>query len=162
MTEAVKKIAELIKDIDFGMLTSVDSDGTLHSRPMSCNREVEFDGTVWFFTSTKTHKVEEITRRPQVNVSFADPKRQTYVSLTGTAELVQDKAKIKELWQPELKAWFPQGVDEPDIALIKINAESAEYWDSPSSPVAHVIGLVKALATGKQAHVGENETVNLA
>jgi len=159
--ENVKTVAALIKDIDFGMLTSVDADGTLHSRPMSCNKEVEFDGDVWFFTYGHTHKVEEIQAHPQVNVSFANPKSQTYVSLAGTAQLIRDKAKIEELWQPQLKAWFPKGTNEPDIALLKVTAHSAEYWDAPSSAVAHAVSLVKALATGKPAQPGENETVEL-
>ncbi len=159
--ENVQKIAKLIKEIDFGMLTTVDASGRLNSRPMSTNKKVEFDGDVWFFTYGDTPKVHEIETKPYVNVAFADPKSQTYVSLSGRAELVRDKAKIAELWEPELKAWFPKGLEEPDIALLKINAEQAEYWDAPSSPVAHAVSLVKALATGQAAHPGENEKVSL-
>ena len=158
----VKKLAELIKGIDFGMLTTYDADGRLYSRPMSHNGNVEFDGDVWFFTYANSHKVHEIETRPQVNVSFSSPKDQTYVSLAGRAELVRDKAKIQELWTPSLKAWFPDGVDTPDIALLKINAEKAEYWDSPSSPVAHVVGLVKSLVTGGPDNVGDNKKVDVA
>jgi len=157
----VKKIAELIKEIDFGMVTTFDAEGRLHSRPMSCNKKVEFDGDVWFFTYGNSPKVHEIERKPYVNVSFTDPKSNTYVSLSGRAELVRDKAKIAELWEPELKAWFPKGIDEPDIALLKINADQGEFWDAPSRVVAHVISLAKAVTTGKPAHPGENEKVAL-
>lgn len=159
--ESVAKIAALIKEIDFGMLTTVDAEGRLHSRPMSTNKEVEFDGDVWFFTYASTPKVYEIERRPYVNVAFSDPKGQTYVSLSGRAELVRDRAKLEELWKPELKAWFPKGLDEPDIALLKINADQGEYWDAPSSIVAHAISLVKAVTTGSAAHAGENEKVDM-
>ena len=159
--EQVKKIAALIKSIDFGMLTTLDSEGRLHSRPMSSNKEVEFDGDVWFFTYGNSPKVYEIENRPYVNVAFSDPKSQTYVSLSGRAELVRDHEKIKELWQPSLKAWFPNGVDEPDIALIKVNADQAEYWDNPASPIAHAISLAKVALTGKAAQPGENEKVDL-
>ena len=159
--EAVAKIGELIKDIDFGMLTTVDAEGRLHSRPMSTNKKVKFDGDVWFFTYASTPKVYEIEKKPSVNVAFADPKGQTYVSLSGRAELVRDPAKLKELWTPELKAWFPKGLEEPDIALLKINAEHGEYWDAPASIVAHAISLVKAVTTGSPAHPGENEKVDL-
>ena len=160
-SDSVKKIAELIKDIDFGMLTSVGEDGRMHSRPMSSNKKVEFDGDVWFFTYGSSPKVHEIENKPYVNVSFSDPKSQTYVSLSGRAELVRDKAKIEELWEPALKAWFPKGVDEPDIALIKINADQGEYWDSPSSPIAHAISLAKVALTGKPDQPGDNEKVSL-
>lgn len=157
----VKKIADLIKSIDFGMLTTLDAEGRLHSRPMSSNKEVEFDGDVWFFTYASTPKVYEIENKPYVNVAFSDPKSQSYVSLSGRAELVRDPEKIKQLWQPSLKAWFPKGVDEPDIALIKINADQAEYWDSPASPIAHAISLAKVALTGQAAQSGENEKVSL-
>ena len=159
--ESVKKIADLIKSIDFGMLTTLDAEGRLHSRPMSSNKEVEFDGDVWFFTYASTPKVYEIENKPYVNVAFSDPKTQTYVSLSGRAELVRDQEKIKQLWQPSLKAWFPKGVDEPDIALIKINADQAEYWDSLASPIAHAISLAKGALTGQPAQSGENEKVDL-
>ena len=157
----VKKIADLIKSIDFGMLTTTDADGRLHSRPMSSNKEVEFDGDVWFFTYGNTPKVYEIENKPYVNVAFSDPKSQNYVSLSGRAELVRDPAKLKEHWQPSLKAWFPKGLEEPDLALIKINADQAEYWDSPASPIAHAISLVKVALTGKSVQAGENEKVAL-
>lgn len=160
-SEDVKKIAQMIKGIDFGMLTTRDDDGMLRSRPMSTNGNVEFDGSVWFFTYGNSHKVLEAQKNPQINVAFSDPKRQNYVSLSGTATLVRDKAKIEELWEPSLKAWFPDGVDTPDIALLKVTAHKGEYWDAPSSVVAHAIGLVKNLATGGGAHVVEDKKVDL-
>ena len=157
----VKKIADLIKSIDFGMLTTLDAEGRLRSRPMSSNQEVEYDGDVWFFVYGSKPKVYEIEKKPYVNVTFSDPKTQTYVSLSGRAELVRDPEKLKELWRPSLKAWFPKGLDEPDIALIKVNADQAEYWDSPVSPIAHVISIAKAALAGQAAQSGENEKVNL-
>ncbi|RUT07111.1 general stress protein [Dulcicalothrix desertica PCC 7102] len=160
--DSIKKVRELIKDIDYAMLTTVDSEGKLHSRPMATNKEVEFNGDVWFFTYASSLKVNEINRRHEVNVSYADPKKQSYVSLTGTAEIVRDREKLEELWQPQLKAWFPKELEEPDIALIKVNVENAEYWDSPSSVVANAVSLVKAVATGKPAsNVGEHEKLEL-
>ena len=160
--EKIKKLRELIKDIDIGMLTTIDEDGSLHSRPMSTNSQVEFDGDLWFFTYASSHKVTEVEHDRHVNVSFSDPHKQQYVSISGRATLVRDRNKIQELWKPELKAWFPQGVDEPDIALLKVNVDSAEYWDAPSSFVAHTIALVKAITTGEKANPGENEKVNLS
>lgn len=159
--EQIKKLRQLIKDIDIGMLTTVDEDGTLHSRPMSTNSEVEFDGDLWFFTYGSSHKVIEIEHQKQVNVSFSDPHKQNYVSVSGQAELVRDRTKLQQLWKPQLKAWFPKELDEPDIALLKVHVQKAEYWDAPSGFVAHTIGLVKAIATGEKANVGENQKVTL-
>lgn len=156
----VAKLAEMIKKIDFGMLTTIAEDGSLHSRPMSTNGKVEFDGDLWFFTYGNSHKVLEAKEHPEVNVSFSDITNHTYVSLSGTAKLIRDKEKIKELWQPQLKAWFPDGVDTEDIALLKIIANKAEYWDSPSSIVAHTVALFKVL-TGLQPEVGTNKKIDL-
>jgi general stress protein 26 len=157
----LKKLVELVKDIDFCMLTTVDESGDLHSRPMSTNGEADADGDLWFFTTTTSLKVKETDRTPKVNVSFAAPGTQRYVSVTGTAQLVRDQAKMKELWKPQLKAWFPKGLEDPEIALLKMSASKAEYWDSHVSPVSHVIGLVKALVTGERAQVGEHESITL-
>lgn len=161
-TQDVQKLAKLIKDIDLCMLTTREADGQLRSRPMSVNRKVEFDGDMWFFTYGHSHKVMDAEQNPQVNVSFSDMKNNNYVSVSGRAELVRDKDKIKELWLPELKAWFPEGVDTPDIALLKVNAEKAEFWDVPSPLVAQVTALFQSVTGGNKApSVGENKKIDL-
>lgn len=126
------KLRGLIQDIGCGMLTTIDEDGSLHSRPMEKTSEIQSDSTLWFFTNASTHKVFEIEHRQQVNVSFTSPDKQRYVSISGIAELVRDRNKMQELWKPELQAWFPQGLDESDIALLKIKINRADYWDSQS------------------------------
>lgn len=156
--DAVKKVAELIKDIDIAMLTTVEADGTLRSRPMG-TQQVEFDGDIWFFTSDETAKVDEIARQNRVNVSYAKPDKQRYVSVSGTAELVNDRAKMEALWSPIYKAYFPKGLDDPSLRLLKIHAEKAEYWES-SGLLPTVIAFVQAMA-GKEADLGENERLNL-
>lgn len=98
---------------------------------------------------------------PKVNASFSDPHAQQYASLSGRAEVVSDRAKIRELWQPHLNAWFPDGVDTPDIALLKVSVERAEYWDGSQSMVAHAVSLISALVAGEPARVAENEKINL-
>lgn len=159
--ESLKKLRDLVKDINYCMLTSVDDDGSLHSRPMANNREIEDNGDLWFFTKASSHKVDEINHDRHVNVSFAAPDKQTYVSMSGKAILVRDRAQIEALWKPDLKAWFPEETNDPDIALIKVSVEKAEYWDSPSGFVAKAIGFVKAATTGQPAGSGENEKLNL-
>lgn len=153
---SLEKLRDLMKDINFCMLTTLDDDGCLRSRPMSTNGEVEANGDLWFFISASSHKVSEVNRNDRVNVSFSAPDKHCYVSLSGTAELVRDPAKIRELWQPELKAWFPKELDEPDIALLKVNATKAEYWDAPASWVAKTVGFIKAATTGEQGNMTEN------
>jgi len=156
-----EKLKDMIKDIDLCMLTTVDETGNLHSRPMSLNSDVDTNGNLWFFTSSNSHKASEIEQRSKVNVSFVDSRDQRYVSISGNAELVNDRQKIKELWKPILKAWFPDGPDQADVALLKVSVEKAEYWDSPSSTVAQAISFVTAIFTGKQAELGENKKIKL-
>lgn len=154
-----KKLHDLIKDIRFAMLTTVEEDGTLRSRPMA-TQEFEFDGDLWFFTAAHAPKVDEVQHNQHVNVSYAEPKDQKYVSVSGTAQLVRDRAKIEELWNPLFKAWFPQGLDDPELALLKVSVEKAEYWDSPSSKVVRLVGFAKALLTGKQiGNPGDNAKI---
>ncbi len=157
----IKKLWGLIKDIKFGMLTTQEPDGTLRSRPMA-NQKEEFDGTLWFFTGASSAKVDEVQREHHVNVSYADPDNDRYVSVSGMAQLVRDRQKMEDLWNPVLKAWFPQGLDDPDLALLKVDARQAEYWDSPNGAVVHLLGLAKAVATGQPAQSGENEKISLA
>ena len=142
------------------MLTTVDESGDLHSRPMSLNGDVDDYGNLWFFTSSNSHKASEIEETPNVNVSFIDTDQQHYVSISGAAELVRDKQKIKELWKPVLKAWFPDGPDQPDVALLKVKVSKAEYWDTPSSTIAQAISFVSAIVTGKQVELGENKKLD--
>jgi len=157
--ESIKKVNDLIKDVQVAMLTTIDW-GVLRSRPMQ-TQEAEFDGDLWFFTSTDTHKTDEIEKDRRVNVSYAAPDSNTYVSVSGTAALVNDKEKIEELWNPILKAWFPKGLDDPTLILLKVSVEQAEYWDSSSSTIVQVVGFVKALVTGERADGGDHGRVNL-
>ncbi len=159
--EPVEKLGEMIEGIQFAMLTTAEADDTLRSRPM-VTQQVEFDGDLWFFTHASDAKVNETQRNPNVNVSFAAPDDQRYVSVSGRAESVRNRQKAEELWNPMYKAWFPQGLDDPDLALLKVHVDQAEYWDSASSTMVHIAGFVKALATGQPYEGGENEKLNLS
>lgn len=143
------KLGELIKDIRVAMLTTVDKEGRLHSRPMA-TQQTEFDGTLWFFTDANSVKVHELQRDRHVNVSYANPEDQRYVSVSGMASTMTDRGKMEELWSPLHKAWFPKGLDDPNIALLRIDVDRAEYWDAPSSAVVQLFGFAKAMLTGKR------------
>lgn len=162
-TTALEQLREKIKGIRIAMLTTIDEDGSLHSRPMA-TQETESDGDLWFFTAAGSPKVGEIERDQRVNLSYADPDAQRYVSVSGTAQLVRDRAKAKELWNPLLKAWFPKGLDDPELALLHVQVEKAEFWDSPSGKMVQLAGFLKAVATGKryEPDPGEHEKIELA
>lgn len=157
--DSIRKLKELIEGIDFCMMTTVDG-GHLRSRPMS-TQVAEFDGEVWFFTRDNTHKIDEIEKDNRVCLGYSDPGDSTYVSVSGRAEVTKDRAKMEELWNPILKAWFPDGLDDPNICLMKVKVDQAEYWESPSGKVVQLLGFVKALATGQEADYGENKKIEL-
>ena len=148
-SEQIKQVAELIKGIKVAMMTTVNPDGSLHSRPMVV-QDQDFSGDLWFLTGKDTLKTDEIAKNPQVNVAFSDPDDNRFVSVSGKARVVQDKAKLDELWNPAMKAWFPKGKDDPNIALIQVDPTLAEYWDAANSKVVQLIGFVKAIASGER------------
>ena len=157
--EAIKKLKGLLEDIDFAMLTTMAGE-KFRSRPMS-TQEMDEDGNLWFFTSDETHKVEEIEADNRVLVAYSEPDDQTYVSVFGRAQISKDRAKMEELWNPVHKAWFPEGLDDPHLSLLKISVEEAEYWDSPNSKLVQIAGFVKALVTGQEAEGGDYGKINL-
>lgn len=156
--EDTRKVAELIKGQRFGFLTTTTPEGKLTSRPMTL-QEVEFDGDLWFFAERGSHPVQHIAVSPQVNVGVGSGG--TWVSLTGHASVVDDTAKKKELWNSGVEAWFPQGPEDPSVVLLKVDGDSAEYWDSPGGRLATAFSFVKAKATGQRIEGGENEKVDL-
>ena len=156
-----EKVKELVKDARICMLTTMTSDGKHVSRPMAV-QDVEFDGDLWFFTYSDSDLVAQVHSYPQVNVSFSDSKQHAWVSISGSAERSDDPAKAKELWNPLLKAWFPDGLETPNLTLVKVHADTAEYWESAhSSRVVTMLGYAKAAVTGKTPEAGENETVRM-
>ena len=161
--EQVKKLGELVKDIRICMFTTIDADGRPWSRPMAAQAQV-FDGDLWFFTGADSEKVARLQANPNVGVAFAKPGDQEYVTFAGSGRVVDDKAKAKELWAEPLRTWFPKGLDDPNLRLIKVEVDRAEYWDSPSSAIIYALGYAKARLTGKppgKALTGENEKVDL-
>lgn len=160
-TDGTAKVAELVDDARICMLTTMTTDGRHVSRPMAL-QDVEFDGDLWFFAMGDSAKVTEISAHPQVNVAFSDEKHQAWTSVSGTASTVQDRAKMEELWAAPLEVWFPDGLDTPGITLIKVHADTAEWWEASSSKVKRLIGSVRAATTGDPGKFpAENETVTL-
>jgi general stress protein 26 len=157
--ESIEKLKTLVEGIDFCMLTTING-GQLRSRPMS-TQELDENGDLWFFTSDETHKVDEIEADNRVNAAYSKPDDNVYVSVSGRAAIVKDRQKIEELWNPTLKAWFPDGLEDPTVCLLKISVEEAEYWDSPNSKIVQIVGFVKALVTGQQADGGDHGRINL-
>ena len=154
-----EKVWSLIKDIRIALMVTTGGDSHLHGRPMAAMNKT-FDGELWFASRDDTPKLEEIASAPQVLLAYSEPKGQNYVSVSGSAKIVHDAAKVRELWSEGARVWFPKGPDDPDIALICVTVDSAEYWGSPSSAWVYATGYAKARLTGEPPRdVGENKVV---
>jgi general stress protein 26 len=146
---------ELMKKIGFAMLVTRDGD-KMRARPMSPYLERE-NNAIYFLTDAHRHKGEEIARNPNINLSFADPGNQKYVSVGGTAAISNDRAKIRELFSTPAKAWW-DSADDPNIRVLKVSPEDAEFWDSPGTIISYV-KMAAAAVTGTRPDLGDNRKV---
>lgn len=158
--ESHQKVAAIIDDIEIGMITTHNQKGDLVSRPMQA-QEADADGCLWFFTSNTGELIGEIHHNSSVNVTFAAPNKNKYLSIAGEAFEVRDRQKMQELWKPALKAWFKDGIDSPDITLLKVEMQTGQFWDAPYSTAVEVAGFLKSLVTDAPFRPGRNEKVDL-
>ncbi len=149
-----RKIADLAKGIRIAMMTTVGEDGAMSSRPMAV-QDKPFDGTLWFLTRVTSEKVNEIRDDQHVTVTFAEPGDSKYLSLKGRARVNQDRAKIHDLWNPMYKAWFPQGEDDPEIAVLRVDVSEADFWEASSSKLVMKAKYLAAAVTGGKVPVGK-------
>ena len=138
--DPVAKLNELIKGIDFAMLTTIRTDGSLHSCPMA-TQDVDADGVIWFFSDSNTEKVEAVRTDHRVNLAYSDAGSQRYVSIAGRCELVRDHVKAKQLWNPLYRTWFAKGLDDPNLILLKVIVLEAEYWHAPEGRMLELPGF---------------------
>jgi general stress protein 26 len=143
------------------MFTTVNDDLDLFSRPM-VTTEVDDDGNAWFFTNEFSEKIHEISKDNNVFLIYSNPKTNTYVNVKGTCTVVVDSARINQLWTPTLKAWFPQGADDPKLCLLKVITEVAYYWNHSSSKMSVFFSMLKAIATKEKIDSGEVGKLNLS
>ena len=149
------RVWDLMKKIGFAMLVTRDGD-KLRARPMSAYLERE-NNAVYFLTDARRHKDEEIARNPSVNLSFADASDQKYVSVSGTAVVSNDRAKIKQLFTTSAKAWW-DSAEDPNIRVLKFTPDDAEFWDSPGTVISYV-KMAAAAVTGTRPEIGDNRKV---
>ena len=158
--DSLEKLDKLIRGIDIAMLTTRLGDGRLLSRPLRM-QELDAQGALWFITDRNSHKAEEVRLQPQVNASFASPEHNTYVSIAGRAAVIFDKARLVQLWNPAMSVFYPKGIDDPDLCLLRVQAESAEYWDGPGGLVGQALYLALTAITRDPGSLSENERIRL-
>lgn len=153
--EHKNKIWNMIKDIKVGMLTTQDGNN-LRARPMHIVQD-EYDGTLWFYTKLSADKNLEIKDEHHVCLTFCDSNDGVYISLSGNARLTQNKVLIDKFWGPFTAAWFENGKDDPDVALLEIKIYRGEHWESRENKVFQLYEFAKANLTNERPDIGENE-----
>ncbi|MDX6326094.1 MAG: hypothetical protein QOK15_2448 [Nocardioidaceae bacterium] len=143
-TDSRAKLVELMEQMPIAMMTTYGPDGP-RSIPMA-RQEVEPDAEMWFITARDTGHVHDLESDPTVSLTFSS--RDAWVAMTGRGEVVDDLAKLKELWNTFAEAWLPGGPEDPNAALIRVDVDEAEYWDTPGGKVASLISFVKTRLTG--------------
>jgi general stress protein 26 len=158
----IDKIREMIKDVKYAMMTTVTSEGHLHSCPMTTSETSLGAKEIWFIGDKTSEAVADIKNNKQVNLSYVSQQDKDYVSINGVAELVEDKDKLDELWSPVYNAFYEHGKEDPDVQLIKIVPNGAEYWISGNSVLNAVKMAAAAVQDGKTAEgMGENAAIEL-
>jgi general stress protein 26 len=154
----IETIAAIVKAARFAFVTSRTADGELHSRPLAVQDDA-FTGDLWFFTQDPSEKTDEVRADPQVNVAIESSKG--FLSIAGTASVSRDSAKIDELWSTAAEAWFPEGRDDPSVALLEVHADSAEFWAVDSPAPVRLLKIARAAVSGGQPDIGRNDQVDL-
>ena len=151
---------DLIKDTRFCMLSHRHADGSLHSHPLTMQNRSLAEGCIWFFVHRKTEVGQRLRQDGNVNLSFANVKDDTWVSITGTATVLEDMAKKKALFDvPMDKAWF-QGPEDPDLELVEVRIDEAEYWNVKENKLLQLMKMTKAAATGVPPKLGEHKELH--
>lgn len=158
--EARKKLKELVEDIQICMFASADTKDDKYGRPMY-TMQVDDEGTIWFFTKENKKITADAKQNDKVVLYYAHPGKNSYLTIKGMSEAVKDRKKMQELYSPAIKGWFPKGLDEPDIILLKVTPEQAHYWDAEHVKVVVLFSMLKAAITGEQSDMGKTGDLKL-
>jgi len=156
VTQDVSKLLDKIKGVKCTILTTLDARNRLCGRPVyTC--ESGSDESLWFFSEKDTQTITEIRHNAQVGLGYSDPDKTTYVTIAGKAEVVDDRRKIEQLWHEDFRGFFPEGADDPNIALIKVTIENGEYWETPGNVLVRAFAYAKSISTGEKHLPTPNE-----
>lgn len=158
--EALKKFKELAEEVNICMFLTFGNDGKHSARPMA-TIEVDEDANLWFFASKQSHKIQELSVLKAVHLVYSHPGKDSYLDVWGNADVIEDRNKIKQMWKPIIKAWFPEGSDDPNLCLIKVAPSKAFYWDSTNSKMIEGIKIIASMITGKKLAEGEEGSLEL-
>ena len=151
----LRKLGELIQDIEVAMLTTRTSDGSMVSRPLQ-TLKLDANGELIFFTAAKSHKIEDLTNDSSANLAYAHPGDHRYVSVRGRARMDRDDDTIHELWTPAQKIFFPEGRDDPNLMVLRIRVRDAAYWEAADNFIARAFDFARGMLDDSPSDLGEH------
>jgi general stress protein 26 len=152
-TEALQKLKDLIEQINVCMFITNTTSADKHTRPMA-TIEVEDNGTFWFYTDIRSIKVEEVNTQHTVHLTYAHPGKEAYLDVWGNAEIINDRQQVIDKWSPVVKAWFPDGVNDPNLGLLKVQPYEAYYWEAETGKMVQFLKMAASIVTGKRLAEG--------
>jgi len=159
--EAIKKLTELVDDIDIGMLcTQVSGGAYIHAVPMS-RQEIDDRGTIWFLFSSESETHRNVQRDNRVSLLFADIKDYNFVSINGVAEISEDQSRIDKYWNKMVEAWFEKGREDPRIRVLKVTPSEGHYWDNKTNKLVTFLKMAASGLTGRELDIGRHGDLNL-
>ena len=159
--DEIEKLKELTKEVNICMFTTLHENNNLMSRPM-VTTSVDEEGNAWFFTNEFSEKIQEVSKDNVVNLIYAHPVKNIYVNVKGTCSLIIDRSKMEEFWEPSLKTWFPEGLDDPKICLLKVSTETAYFWNNASSKMGLLFQMIASITKGDQYKESEKGKLDLS
>lgn len=151
-------LKEMTENVRICMFTTVSLKDELSARPMATVK-VEDDGSIWFFSNEYDLKSKEISKENEVMLAYSDPAKNTFITVNGKAKLINDQVRKEAYFSPAVKAWFPDGLEDPRLILISVEPETAEYWEGTSKVVV-AFNMLKAIVTGDEYDAGKHDKIN--
>jgi len=158
--EAIQKLKNLVNEVGVCMFTTMDDEFAMSGRPMTTT-SVDDEGNIWFFTNEFSERINELSKGNIVHLMYSHPAKNIYVDVKGSCSLVIDRKKMEELWQPALKHWFPEGLEDPKLCLIKVSTETAHYWNHSSSKMGLMFHMIRSIAKGDKYKENEKGKLDL-
>ena len=158
--EALAKLKKLIDEIRVCMFITNTTGDQEHTRPMA-TIEAEENGTLWFFTDVRSLKVEEVNQQREVHLVYAHPGKESYLDVWGRAEVITDRQQVVDKWSHIVKAWFPDGVADPNLGLLKIQPVEAYYWEAEAGKMVHFLKMAASVVSGERLADGAQGSLNI-
>ncbi len=158
--QALEKFKKLVEEINICMFITNTAGEQEHTRQMA-TIEVEDNGTLWFFTDVRSIKVEEVNMQREVHLVYAHPGKESYLDVWGSASVITDRQQVVDKWSPIVKAWFPDGIDDPNLGLLKVQPVEAYYWESETGKMVQFLKMAASIVTGKRLAEGAEGSINL-